>query len=264
MEITIGVFEVAALTLIATLISIGIGYLNYRSGEYASLEERQRQLTQTLDDRTITYAFSGNKRVHEHSNEFIDTLEMHVKSPRVFDRQIHKERSRKEWKEKVIPWHDNPRYTRVKVKFDVEPDKFPDLYDICAFANYEPSVMSSDFNSIAPDFEGSKITLINHLSDQHFQMEVASDRATDVQRALDSFHGTIQTAIVRRGLFERGDLHQMVQRSLASDLEESIEFFEKANTRDNDGIIKGPSLDEDVLEELRHRLAELNGTQVTI
>lgn len=263
MSITIGVFEVAAATLAVSVATFTVAFLNYRSGEYDSLEERQRQLMQTLDDRTVSYAFSGNTRVQEHSDEFIDTLDMHVKSPRVFDRQIHKDRDRKEQKEKLIPWHENQRYTRVQVEFTVEPDVFPDLYDICTFARYEPSVMSSDFNSIAPGSEGSKITLVNHLSGQHFQIEVASDRASDVLKALDSFYGAIQTAIVHRGLFERGDLHQMTQRSLASDLRESIEFFEEANAREDDGIIKGPSLDEDVLDELRDRLAELKGTRVT-
>lgn len=124
--------------------------------------------------------------------------------------------------------------------------------------------MSSDFTSIAPGFTGSNITIVNQLSKQHYQIEIASDRPTDVRRALDSFHGTILTAIVRRGLFEQGDMHQMIRRSLASDLKEAIEFFEQANANDDDGIVKGPSLDEDVLEELRNRLAELEGTRVTV
>lgn len=244
----------ATLTLFATFLSIIISYLNYRAVEYSSIEDRQRELSKFIDGRTIKYAYSYSAEVRRNKDEFADSLEMNVYTPRVFDRAFDKHREKKELKEKIILRYQNTRYTRVQAVFEFETDEFPDLYDLCVFSNFGPTSHTGDFTSVE-HHNGSKITIVNQVSDRHFEIEVISDRPTDVLRALDGFYAAVKTAIVRKRLFEEGRLNSWTKRELRSDLEELIKEFEEKNKKDH-GFLTGPALPEDVLGKFQERLSQ--------
>ncbi|MCU4971144.1 hypothetical protein OB955_00125 [Halobacteria archaeon AArc-m2/3/4] len=243
---------VAGLTLLVASLSAVFGYLNYRSQDYTSIDARQVELSKALDGNTITYAYSHNREVLKNRDRFIDSLAMHVRTPRIFDRSLLSERETEEFKEKYLLKCRNSRYTRIQVEFDADTHRFPDLYDLCIFSGFIPSQHTSDFTSIVPDGKNSNISVINRIGPQHFEIEVVSERPTDVQSSLDSVYGAVTTAIVRRGLLEQGELHLMIKQSLESDLEEMIEKFENADP-DEVALVKGPAIPEGVLDEFRDR-----------
>lgn len=243
---------VAGLTLLFAFLSAGFAYLNYRSQDYTSIDARQVELSKALDGNTITYAYSHNPEVRENRDRFIDSLAMHVRTPRIFDRSLLSERETEEFKEKYLPRYRGSRYTRIQVEFDADTHRFPDLYDLCIFSGFIPGPYTSDFISIVPDRNSSNISVINRIDPQHFEIEVVSERPTDVQSSLDSFYGAVTTAIVRRGLLEQGELHLMIKQSLESDLEEMIEKFENADPEEVP-LVTVPAIPERVLDEFRNR-----------
>lgn len=121
---------VAVLTLVFAGLSAVFGYLNYRSQDYTSIDSRQAELSKALDGNTITHAYSHNQEVRKNRDRFIDSLAMHVRTPRIFDRSILSERETEEFKEKYLPKYRNSRYTRIQVEFDADTHRFPDLYDL--------------------------------------------------------------------------------------------------------------------------------------
>ncbi|SEP15515.1 hypothetical protein SAMN05216388_103828 [Halorientalis persicus] len=245
---------VAGLTLVAASLSTVFGYLNYRSQDYTSIDARQVELSKALDGNTITYAYSRNQEVRENRDRFIDSLVMHVRTPRIFDRSILRERETEELKEKYLPTYRNSRYTRIQVEFDADTERFPDLYDLCIFSKFIPAPYTGDFTSIVPGGGNSNISVINRIGPQHFEIEVVSERPTDVQSSLDLVYGAVTTAIVRRALLERGELHYMTEQSLESNLEEMIEDFENADPEEMP-LVTGPAIPEEVLDEFRNKQA---------
>lgn len=243
---------VAGLTLLVASLSAVFAYFNYRSQAYTSIDARQVELTKALDGNTITYAYSHKREVHENRGQFIDSLVMNVRTPRIFDRSLLVESEKKEVKEKYLPWYQNSRYTRIQVEFDAHTDRFPDLYDLCIFSGFIPSPYTGDFTSIVPNWETSNISVINQIGPQHFEIEVVSERPTDVQSSLDSVYGAVTTAIVRKGLLEQRELHLLIKERLESDLEEMIEEFENANPEEVP-LLTGPAIPEGVLDEFRNR-----------
>lgn len=243
---------VAGLTLVVASLSAVFAYLNYRSQVYMSIDARQVELSKALDGNTVTYAYSKNPEVRKNRDRFINSLAMHVRTPRIFDRSLLNERETEEFKEKYLPRYQNSRYTRIQVEFDGDTNKFPDLYDLCIFSGFVPHPFTGDFTSIVPDGTNSNISVINRIGTQHFEIEVVSERPTDVQSSLDSVYGAITTAIVRKQLLERGELHSMIEQSLESELEEMIEEFENMNSEDVP-LVAGPPIPEGVLDEFRNR-----------
>lgn len=243
---------VAGLTLLFAGLSAVFGYLNYRSQDYTSIDARQVELSKALDGNTITYAYSHNQEVHENRDRFIDSLAMQVRTPRIFDRSLLSERETEEFREKYLPKYQNSRYTRIQVEFNTDTTRFPDLYDLCILSGFIPSPYTSDFTSVIPDGENPNISVINQIGPQHFEIEVVSERPTDVQSSLDMFYGAVTTAIVRRGLLEQDELHLGIKQSLELDLEEMIEKFEDANPEEVP-IVTVPAIPEEVLDEFRNR-----------
>lgn len=249
-----GVFPelVAGLTLLFASLSAVFAYLNYRSQDYTSIDTRQTELSKTLDGNTITYAYSYNQEVHENRDRFINSLAMHVRTPRIFDRSLLNEHHKEEFKEKYLPNYRNQRYTRVQVEFDADVDRFPDFYDLCIFSKFTPRSHTNGFNSIVPDYKSSNISIINRIGPQHFEIEIVSEKPTEIQTSLDSVYGAVTTAIVRRRLLEQDELHLMTKQDLKSDLEKMIGEFENANSEE-ESTMAGPAISEEVVDEFSKR-----------
>lgn len=242
---------VSGLILMVASVSAVFAYLNYRNQVYTSVDARQIELSKALDGNTITYAFSHNQEVRENRDRFVDSLSMHIRTPRTFNRSILSERETEEFKEKYLPRYQNTRYTRIQVEFETGTHRFPDLYDLCIFSNFSPHPFTGNFSSIISDND-SNISVINRIGPRHFEIEVVSERPTEVQSGLDSVYGAVTTAIVRKRLLEKGELPSMIEQGLESDLEEMIEKFENLDSEDVP-LVTAAAIPEEVLDEFRNR-----------
>ena len=251
---------VAALTLLVATLSAVFAYLNFRSQVYTSIDARQAELSKALDGNVIKFAYSTNEQVRKNRDRFINSLTMHVRTPRIYDHSLLSERETEEFKERYLPRYRNQRYTRIQVEFDAEIEDFPDLYDLCMFSKFIPAPFTPEFTSITPEGNSSNISVINRIGPQHFEIEVVSERPTDVQDGLDSFYGAVTTAIVRKRLLEQGELHLGIKKSLESDIEEMIEELEALGPEDVP-IVTAPAVPDGVLDEFRNRVSQFHAKQ---
>lgn len=241
---------VASLTLVATLVSILISYLNFRSQNYISIGERQTDL-QMFDSLTIDTLTPTDQIVQENLDQFdSDFLEMRVKNP-----QVSRGGRNPNWKERIrekyFPTNPRKRSTEVQVEFSSSIVDFPNLYDLCIYSHYEPYPYTGQFSSVVGS-KHSTIGTVIPLSETTFTVRIVTDNPSEVRNALDAFYKSVHRVIVYRKLIEQGRMHPRVQKSIASDLEEMIEEYE--SMEDSPSMLTAPPLPDETFETFRSHL----------